>query len=890
MKKLTIFTIIYIISQITYAQVTKAIFDNIVTNNNTLIQSSQKSINDDYEITVRPINKYISGKEMDLEFEIYNSSTTYNFGKYLELQFSQGLTVIRGSDPLSFISFAAYGQHSAYLNDITENNIISWGEKDINFGGIQPGYTKFYVTVDVSSTVADSILAIYYIKSSYYTGADEREFTDTVTIYLIPDVPDLKPLVSGFYSEYNTVPFDQVTSTIYATVTNLGDTLSEVTNFTMQTELTSYNKSKPISVPLGTYEYDIVCFKDFVPAGTGIETFYLSAEASNDFDKTNSTDSVIINISKTDLIRDNGDIIGGTGVSASYSGGIIGNIFTINSKDTLNSVISFHTTCVEGECVKSVVYSVNNEGVPDSLIATSLPVYFSTQKREYVTYFEGEGVILEAGKYFIGLVEDKNLMAVGVTSTPFIESTSWAYFSNMWNDLGILGYKYTFYIRPQFGTKVPDFDIVMDTIAVNRYAAIDEELVITGRLKNKSIDIVNSIDIAYSINNNEPVVQSFTDLNFYNEFNFKLSSKIKFDEIKDYHIKIFLLNPNGNNDVNQTNDTIYKTITVVEYIPKKQVVGEEVTGTWCGECVRGHVFMNLLDEYYPDKWIGISVHNNDPMVLPEYDDSINNHISKYPSGLINRIIEKDPKDFKKAFKNQLKQTAPVEISLKNVSYNSESHKLSFDLSAKFLTVINNARFNAVITENNVTGLAQGYAQSNYYAGGDNGPMGGYEDKPNPVPATDMIYNNVARALLGGWSGTPNSIPSHVEGNDNVLYSYTVILNEDWNLEQINIIGMIINGDGTIINATKGDIHTGIAFTEKNNNYNIYPNPFNNTLIIDNLNNTKQIIINNIIGQTVLSVNVTNNTEIINTTDLKNGIYLISIIGKNNNIVTLKIIK
>jgi len=889
MKKLTLFIIIYIVSLTSYAQVIKSISDNVGSNNNKLIYPSQKSTKDDYKITVQAVNKYISGVEMNLKFVIYNNSLTYNFGKYLKLTFPQGIVPKGGSDPLSQISYTAYNQQPAYLND-PDGLSISWGDESVTFGGIQPGHTEFYVTVDVSSSITDSVTVSYYVKSSYYDGSDEKEFTGDIKVYLIPDVPDLKPFITGFYSEYFSVPFDQVTTTIDAAVTNLGDTLTESVNYTMKTELTSYNKSETISVPLGTYDYDTVKFTDFTPAGIGLETFYLSAEASNDFDKTNSIDSVDINISKTDLIRDNGHIIGATGVSSNSTDGIIGNIFIVNSKDTLNSVVSYHTLCKEGESLKSVVYSVNDEGAPETLLATSYPVYFTTQQREYVTYFPEDGVVLEAGKYLIGLVEDKNLMAIAITSTPFIDSSAWAYFQNKWNNLGTLGYRYTFYIRPQFGTKIPDFDIVMDTVAISRYGALNEELTITGVFTNKSIYAINSIDLGFCIDDNEPVVQTITGLNVYDKYSFKLTEKIKLTELKDYHVKIFLANPNGNNDVNQTNDTINKTITAVEYIPPKHVIGEEATGTGCGECVRGLVFMNLLDEHYPNKWIGISVHNNDPMVLTEYDDSINNHISQYPSGLINRIVEKDPKDFKKEFKNQLKQTAPVDISLKNVSYNNETRELLFSLNAKFLANINNARFNAVITENDVTGTSAGYAQSNYYAGGNNGNMGGYEDKPDPVPASDMVYNNVARALLGGWNGTPNSIPATVEPNDNISYSYSVTLNEDWNPEQINIIGMVINGDGTILNGIKGDIRTDIKSVKANNYYDIYPNPFGNSLIINNLKSVKQIIICNIIGQKVLSVNISKTTTKINTESLNKGIYLITIIDNNNNIFTTKIIK
>ena len=56
----------------------------------------------------------------------------------------------------------------------------------------------------------------------------------------------------------------------------------------------------------------------------------------------------------------------------------------------------------------------------------------------------------------------------------------------------------------------------------------------------------------------------------------------------------------------------------------------------------------------------------------------------------------------------------------------------------------------VIVEDSVRGTASGYAQANYYSGGGNGPMGGYENLPSTIPASQMTYNHVARVLAGGF--------------------------------------------------------------------------------------------------------------------------------------------
>jgi len=170
-------------------------------------------------------------------------------------------------------------------------------------------------------------------------------------------------------------------------------------------------------------------------------------------------------------------------------------------------------------------------------------------------------------------------------------------------------------------------------------------------------------------------------------------------------------------------------------------------------------------------------------------------------------------------------------------------------------------------------------------------MGGYENLPKHIPAADMTYQHVARAILGGWDGTENSLSETVSAGDEESYTYSITVSNDWNPEKLDIIGLIIAEDGSILNAVKGDIHTDIVDNITNNNsFNVYPNPFNNTVTFENMENAKQVIISNVIGQQVMTVNVNAAQMTVNTSELNSGIYLISIIDNNNNITTTRMVK
>jgi len=97
-----------------------------------------------------------------------------------------------------------------------------------------------------------------------------------------------------------------------------------------------------------------------------------------------------------------------------------------------------------------------------------------------------------------------------------------------------------------------------------------------------------------------------------------------------------------------------------------------------------------------------------------------------------------------------------------------------------------------------------YNQNNSYAGGGSGPMGGYENKPQTVPAEQMWYQEVARGFVDEFTGVPNSIPSSFNSEEEIVFSKTFTL-PDGILDDRNtvLIIMLINqADRRIINAVQ----------------------------------------------------------------------------------------
>ncbi|MCR9172914.1 MAG: Omp28-related outer membrane protein [bacterium] len=293
-------------------------------------------------------------------------------------------------------------------------------------------------------------------------------------------------------------------------------------------------------------------------------------------------------------------------------------------------------------------------------------------------------------------------------------------------------------------------------------------------------------------------------------------------------------NINGGTDGDATDNDACAIVSPVIPAPGKVVVGEEATGTWCPWCTRGTVFMDRYEEDFGEYWAGIAVHNNDPMVVTDYDASIGPLIGGYPSALVDRGADVDPSAMSTDFYTRL-QTMPVASINNSSTWNAATRELSVTVEADFTSAANsNYRLACVLTEDGVTGTGSGYDQANAYAGGGNGPMGGYELLPNPVPASQMVYDHVARDIAPDFDGDPNSFPATVNAGEQHSVTFTFTIPQEWNVSMMHIIGLLIDPNGRIDNAGKSMIDGLSSLDEVSNDqsFRMYPNPSSEVTVIE----------------------------------------------------------
>jgi hypothetical protein len=356
---------------------------------------------------------------------------------------------------------------------------------------------------------------------------------------------------------------------------------------------------------------------------------------------------------------------------------------------------------------------------------------------------------------------------------------------------------------------------------------------------------------------------------------------------------IYNVNNLGQDD-DPSDDNMITQINSVIPAQGKLVIGEEATGTWCGFCPRGSVALNWMDKDYKGYWQGIAVHNGDPMTDPIYDNGIASYISGYPSGLVDRGSDINPAAFKQDFLQRIIIEPSVKI-INGAELNGSTLKIN--LTTIFTnSVSGNYKIACVLVEDSVTGSSSDYSQNNSYSGGGYGPLidvdgTDWANKPPSVPASQMVYRDVARGVAPSFMGENLSNTVYSSG-DTETHCFEFILDPSWDQSKIHIVGMLLDNNNRVDNASSTTIIESIAEGYNScatsifgidlngpDRINIYPIPSTETIYISNLNKEAIIKIYDSKGGLVLE-NKISDKQNINISSLAIGVYQIKFEGDN----------
>lgn len=398
--------------------------------------------------------------------------------------------------------------------------------------------------------------------------------------------------------------------------------------------------------------------------------------------------------------------------------------------------------------------------------------------------------------------------------------------------------------------------------STTQYHQIFDDVEIITTITNDGANTINTLDVTWT-DGTSTYTDNLTDLGLGNgqSIDYAHSTTFMPTAAITYDIQVTISNPNGETD-DETDNVVDGRISAVSVVPVKRMVLEEGTGSWCGWCPRGFVAMEDLIAQYPETFIGIAVHNGDPMAFAEYDNNIG--LSGYPSCNADRVlldVGVSTADFQSYYNQLTQRVSPASVDA-TAAFDPATGEVTIEAKATFRTLIDDLdmRMNVVILEDSIQGSGSGYNQANFYSfQSQNIPLVGagldWQAAPNPILAGDMYYNHVARAIIGGYFGE-NVFPDNVTADQEVTQTYTYTVPASYNPELMSAVVMLIDGNtGAIVNAGKAhfDILSSNQPELANERLDIFPNPATDIVNIAlNLDGATSVDLTvfNAMGQTV----------------------------------------
>jgi hypothetical protein len=460
------------------------------------------------------------------------------------------------------------------------------------------------------------------------------------------------------------------------------------------------------------------------------------------------------------------------------------------------------------------------------------------------------------------------------------------------------------------------YDIAMDSISMDTIF-VKGNIQVKGRIKNVGSISVDSFNVVYKIDGTSPSVVYSVIANqsiaANQTYSFICNVPWNANSLGSHTIEITASNPNGSTDINIANNSMTKSILILNEKYTKTLVCEEAGGTWCMFCPRGLVGLNTMAHNHPDSlWIGIAVHINgnchstytdEPMVDTAYETGIKSVIQFVPTGVIDRnkddISNMTMVSLEKALTDHANDLPLGKVAITQQSWSGRD--FTIETKSKFALDFNSANYRValVVLEDDVTGTAIEWAQHDYFQGLSI-PMVDWDgfnyntkgtlviEGGHYVPAALMHYNHVARQLIGGWNGVANSIPMAITNGTQYSYTFTGSIPADHSPNNSSFVVLLIdNNTGRIINADKVKSNTVIGISTYNDmqsQIRLYPNPSSGFFIIENAKGS-QITIYSIMGQCVFEKMSIKAIEHLDLSFLNAGNFFIKI--SNTDFTTIK---
>ena len=392
-------------------------------------------------------------------------------------------------------------------------------------------------------------------------------------------------------------------------------------------------------------------------------------------------------------------------------------------------------------------------------------------------------------------------------------------FGEDWYDFSNNGTLY-FWYETEGENGLAEFDINMDYATISRVAP-QEKVNMSSCFTNMGSMPLTQVQLKYMLDGVEKTVDvdivdqngnpdTLTFLDYY-EFTFPetapatpgrypmtLEANLLNEKYTDYYTK------------NAANSVQAHILSINDPFNRVAVM-EQFTGTGCGWCPRGHVAMKLLNEKYPNDFIGIAVHAQDNFATSSYD-ALSYSVPGYPYALFSRSFEGDPfyvysnSGFGAADVVEAINAIPAEAKIGVCStVSADGASVELGSHTTFSLNDNNGSYSVayVILEDGISG-----AQQNYYSGQN---MSGQPKELQELASLGSPYRTTFDAIARGiynCMGIAGSLPMAIANGQTYTHKITVPMpNTISKTANCSVVALLIdNFSGEIVNAAKAKLN------------------------------------------------------------------------------------
>lgn len=293
------------------------------------------------------------------------------------------------------------------------------------------------------------------------------------------------------------------------------------------------------------------------------------------------------------------------------------------------------------------------------------------------------------------------------------------------------------------------------------------------------------------------------------------------DEVGEYTLKVKVTKVNGEEN---TGDNIEATtkLVVTNLDIKHRAVVEEYTGTWCPQCPRGYVAMEYMAEKYPEDFIGLAYHGDDPMEAANVE--FPSLVTAFPSAYIDRVGNYiDPyfgsggneMDMEQDWLDRCNEPSPAAIEVE-AALSDDLETVSVTSRTAFaLQGADGFKVAYALLADGLTGTGTSWKQANNYRGYSSAlDIDAWDQFFNGGSRVEVPFNDVV-ILAPDIMGVAGSVPEEIRVGEWNDHEYTFTLSKATSaystsrgeslvqkLWKLRVVAMLLNAEGEIVNAAK----------------------------------------------------------------------------------------